>query len=141
VVTFVEDSAIYNSTSRTYNILVRISWQQPLYSNGELITYSYRLVETSNPSIVIITDTNTTDVGLSVVRNVTVSPFTNYTATVVAYTSAGRGETSTVVTISREAGILTYEYYQGLITWMHTALLLEICVHTFDIIHVCSEGT
>ena len=93
-----------------YNILVNISWQQPLYSNGELITYSYRLVETSNPSIEIITDTNTTDLGLSVVWNVTVSPFTNYTATVVAYTSAGRGDSVIQVALSPQAGNLyTYE--------------------------------
>ena len=99
-------STTYNSTSRTYDVPVRISWQQPQYSNGEIIAYSYRLVETSNPSVEIIADTNTTDLGLSVVQNVTVSPFTNYTATVVAYTSAGSGETSTEVTVSPEAGNL-----------------------------------
>ena len=99
-----EDSATYNSTLRTFDISVNISWQQPQYSNGEITAYSYRLVETSNPSVEIITDTNTTDLGLSVVQSVTVSPFTNYTATVVAYTSAGSGETSTEVTVSPEAG-------------------------------------
>jgi len=99
-------STNYNITSRTYNIPVTISWQLPLYSNGEIITYSYRLVETSNPSIVIITDTNTTDLGLSVVRNVTVSPFTNYTATVVAYTTAGSGDLMIQVALSPQAGNL-----------------------------------
>ena len=103
---FTEDSATYNAALGNLDISVNILWQQPLYSNGEIITYSYRLVETSNPSNEIITDTNTTDLGLSVVQNVTVSPFTNYTATVVAYTSAGSGETSTVVTTSPEAGNL-----------------------------------
>ena len=140
VVTFVEDSATYNRTLRTYDISVSISWQLPQYPNGLIVAYSYHLMET-NSGIEIIADTNTTNLALSVVRNVTVSPFTNYTTTVVAYTSAGRGETATLVATSPEAGNLTYEYYQGLITWMHTALLLEICVHTFDIIHVCFEGT
>ena len=104
-VTFMEDLATYNIMLRTFNLSVRISWQQPQYPNGDIIAYSYRLVETSNPSVEIIADTNTTDLGLSVVQNVTVSPFTNYTATVVAYTSAGSGETSTEVTVSPEAGI------------------------------------
>ena len=51
---------------------------------------------------VVIEDTNTTS--LTVEERVSVSPFTNYTATVVAYTSAGSGETSIEVTISPEAG-------------------------------------
>ena len=106
-----------------------------LFPNGEIIAYSYRLVETSNSSNEIITDTNTTDLGMSVVRNVTVSPFTNYTATVVAYTSAGRGETATVVTTSPEAGNLTYEYYLGLMSWMHTAAVL--CVY-ISVVHTCT---
>ena len=104
---FTEDSATYNTALGDLDISVNISWQQPLFPNGEIIAYSYRLVESSNSSNEIITDTNTTDLGMSVVRNVTVSPFTNYTATVVAYTSAGRGETATVVTTSPEAGIRT----------------------------------
>ena len=97
-------STIYNNTSRTYDILVSISWQQPEYPNGELTAYSYRLVETSNSTVEIIADMNTTSLGLSVVWNVTVSPFTNYTAIVEAYTSAGRGETSAEMTVSPEAG-------------------------------------
>ena len=103
-VTFILESATYNTELRTYDISVNISWQQPLFPNGEIIAYSYRLVESSNSSNEIITDTNTTDLGFSVVWNVTVSPFTSYIATVVAYTSAGRGETSTVVATSPEAG-------------------------------------
>ena len=97
-------STTYNSTSRTYDLPVRISWQQPQYPNGEITAYSYRLVETSNPSVEIIADTNTTDLGLSVVQNVIVSPFTNYTATVVAFTSAGGGDSVIQVALSPEAG-------------------------------------
>ena len=113
-VTFLLESATYNTALRTFDVSVSISWQQPQFPNGQIIAYSYRLVETSNSSKEIITDTNTTDLGLSVVQNVTVSPFTNYTATVVAYTSAGSGETSTEVTVSPEAGNradLTYDCY------------------------------
>ena len=66
-----------------------------------ILAYSYRLVETDNTSTVIIEDTNTTDP--SVLDSVTVSPITNYTATVVAYTSAGGGNAVIEVAISPEA--------------------------------------
>ena len=101
-----DPSTTYNITSRAYNIPVCISWQEPEYLNGELITYSYRLVETGGNAV--INDTNTTD--LTVMKTVTVSPFTNYTATVVAYTSAGRGDSVIQVALSPQAGNLyTYE--------------------------------
>ena len=61
--------------------------------------YNYRLVETNGP---IILDMNTTQ--LSVQQSVMVSPFTNYTATVVAFTSAGSGEPVMEVALSPEAG-------------------------------------
>ena len=65
-------------------------------------TYSYRLVATDNTDNVVIEDTNTSL--LSVVENVTVSPFTNYTATVVAFTNAGRGDSAAEISLSPEAG-------------------------------------
>ena len=42
--------------------------------------------------------------GLSVEESVIVTPFTNYTATVVAFTSAGSGESVMEVALSPEAG-------------------------------------
>ena len=65
--------------------------------------YNYSLVETNGAGRVVI-DGNTTDTELSVERNVTVSPFTNYTATVVAFTSAGSGDSVMEVALSPEAG-------------------------------------
>ena len=53
---------------------------------------------------VLIEYMNTTD--LSVEHNLTVSPFTNYTATVVAFTSASRGDTAIEMVTSPEAGKL-----------------------------------
>ena len=41
--------------------------------------------------------------GLSVEQSVTVTPFTNYTATVVAFTSEGSGEPVMEVALSPEA--------------------------------------
>ena len=100
-VSFLSDSATYNSTNRTYNLPVNISWQPPQYPNGQIATYRYRLVETNEDETIVI-DANTADT--SVQQSVTVSPFTNYTATVVAFTSAGRGDSVMEVALSPEAG-------------------------------------
>ena len=103
MLTFLSESAIYTDATRTYYIPVTISWQPPQYPNGEIITYRYSLVETNAPNTVIISDTNTSGTVLSIEHNVTVSPFTNYTATIVAFTSAGRGEPVMEVVLSPEA--------------------------------------
>ena len=101
-VRFSSDSAIYNNV--TYNLTVSISWQPPQYPNGEITTYNYSLVGTNAPNAIIIPNTNTSGTDLSVDHNVTVSPFTNYTATVVAFTSVGSGESVMEVALSPEAG-------------------------------------
>ena len=100
-VSFLSESATYNSSTVTYNLPVSISWQPPQYPNGEITTYRYRLVETNENETIVI-DANTTDT--SVQQSVTVFPFTNYTATVVAFTSAGSGESVMEVALSPEAG-------------------------------------
>ena len=56
----------------------------------------------TNEDETIVIDANTADT--SVQRSVTVSPFTNYTATVVAFTSAGSGDSVMRVALSPEAG-------------------------------------
>ena len=97
------ESSTYNSTNRTYNLPVSISWQPPQYPNGQITTYNYRLVGTNTPNAIIISDTNTSGTDLSVEHNVTVFPFTNYTATVVAFTTAGGRESVMEVALSPEA--------------------------------------
>ena len=98
MVSFV-NSVTFDNVTRTYNSSVSISWQPPEYPNGEIITYNYRLMETNENDTVI----NANITGLSVEQSVTVTPFTNYTATVVAFTSAGSGEPVMEVALSPEA--------------------------------------
>ena len=105
-VRFLSESATYDNVSRTYYLTVSISWQPPQYPNGEIIIYRYSLMETNAPRTSIILDTNTTL--FSVDQSVTVSPFTNYTATVVAFTRAGRGDSVMEVASSPEAGNVAY---------------------------------
>ena len=102
---FLSESSTYNGANRTYYLPVSISWQPPQYPNGEITTYRYSLMETNASNAIIISDTNTSGTDLSVEHNVTVSPFTNYTATVVAFTSAGGGESVMDVALSPEAGM------------------------------------
>ena len=92
----------FNRLSRMYDLNVTISWGAPFDPRGVIQTYSYCLVETNHPNNVITENTNTSL--LSVEQSVTVSPFTNYTATVVAFTSAGMGESAVRVSLSPEAG-------------------------------------
>ena len=69
-----------------------------------IITYSYQLEDPDADDRVLIG--NTTAINLSVQESVTVSPFTNYTATVVAFTSEGGGDAAIEVVTSPEAGKL-----------------------------------
>ena len=103
VVRFLSDSSTYNDADRTYYLPVSISWQSPQYPNGQIIAYNYSLVETNTPNAIINSDTSTSGTDLSVEHNVTVSPFTNYTATVVAFTRAGKGDSVMEVVLSPEA--------------------------------------
>ena len=95
----------FNSESRMYDLNVTISWEAPSEPRGNIQRYSYRLVETDNAMNIAIEDTNTAV--LSVERNVTVFPYTNYTVTVVAFTSAGMGDSVMQVALSPEAGKFT----------------------------------
>ena len=96
------EPANFNRSSRIYDLNVTISWEAPSEPRGVILAYSYRLVATSDSGIVIIDDTNTTM--LSAEHSVMVSPFTNYTATVVAFTRAGGGDSVMEVALSPEAG-------------------------------------
>ena len=55
----------------------------------------------TNEDETIVIDANTTDT--SVQQSVTVSPFTNYSATVVAFTSVGGGESVIEIALYPEA--------------------------------------
>ena len=94
------DTENFYSVSNMYNLNVNISWGPPSNPNGLILGYNYSLMETNNLDV-IIGYTNTTL--LSVEQIVMVAPFTNYTATVVAFTSAGSGEPVMEVVLSPEA--------------------------------------
>ena len=104
-VEYIAELTNFNSESRTYELNVTIFWEAPLEPRGNIQRYNYRLLETDQAMNIVIDDTNTAD--LSVERNVTVFPYTNYTATVVAFTSAGMGDSVMQVALSPEASKFT----------------------------------
>ena len=116
----------FDSVSNMYNLNVNISWEAPSNPNGVILGYNYSLMEASN-SNVIIGYTNTTL--LSAEHNVMVAPFTNYIATVVAFTSAGGGEPVMDVALSPEASKFIWWWYIVL-DWVVVMLLSVRYLHS-----------
>ena len=100
---FDEAEAVFNSTSRMYTLDIDIVWSEPMYPNGIITGYTVTVSETDSPADVVYGDANVA-VPNVIVESVMVLPFTNYTVSVGASTSAGQGEESAVTIESPEAG-------------------------------------
>ena len=74
-----------------------------MYPNGVIQTYNVTVFETANPSNMVYSDDTLIDP--NVTTSVVALPFTNYTVSVAASTSAGQGEEDTVTVESPEAGM------------------------------------
>ena len=81
---------------------MNISWNEPTNPNGVITSYEVTVHQTDNPSVTVYT--NTTLTVTSVTPSVMVLPFTNYTVTVAANTSAGQGEGVSIIIESPQAG-------------------------------------
>ena len=98
------DTSDFNATTRILTVNLTITWTEPMYPNGEIQSYEV--------AVYIDSDTAEDDVysnssiaALNVTVQVEVMPYTNYTVRVVASTSAGQGDPSTVVIQSPQAGV------------------------------------
>ena len=80
-----------------------ITWDEPTNPNGDITSYEVTVHQTDNPSVIVYT--NATLTVTSVTPSVRVLPFTNYTVTVAANTSAGQGEGDTTIIESPQAGM------------------------------------
>ena len=104
---FSETGAIFNSETRMYTLDLIATWDDPLFPNGVILSYELNVTELDSGRFVFTNE--------SLVRNVTESvmvlPYTNYTVTVAASTSAGQGDSNTAVILSPEAG---KSFYQSL---------------------------
>ena len=84
-----------------HNVTLNISWSRPLYPNGLILSYEVIVTQTSDSSVVIYEE-NVNNV--EIMPEVMILPFTNYTVSVAASTSAGQGDESTVTITSPQAG-------------------------------------
>ena len=92
----------FDSSSRMYSLDMTISWDEPVNPNGVITFYEVTVAQTDNSSVIVYTDDSLTVT--SVTQSVMVLPFTSYTVTVTASTSAGQGDPESVVALSPEAG-------------------------------------
>ena len=81
---------------------MNIVWDQPINPNGVITSYAVTVAQTDGSNDIVYMDASLTDT--SVTQSVMVLPFTNYTVTVTASTSAGQGDPESVIELSPEAG-------------------------------------
>ena len=135
-------SVLFNSTgssfdrvTRMYTLVIDIAWDVPVNANGVITSYEVTVTQTDNPSVIVYSD-NVTVTGVT--QSVMVLPFTNYTVTVTASTSAGQGDPESVVELSPEAGkqtesnlypcVATYSFVSPNIHVHTAAFLLQLCL-------------
>ena len=88
-----------------YTLIIDITWDEPSYPNGVITSYNVTIYQTDNSSDVVYSNDSMTD--LAVTESVMILPYTNYTVTVAASTSAGQGDEVAITILSPEAGIYT----------------------------------
>ena len=102
---FNSSGLIFDPVARLLTLDIEISWNEPTITNGEILNYEVSVTQTDNSSDVVYSNDSL------LVSNVTVSmmvvPYTNYTVTVAASTSAGQGESTNITRLSPEASTVT----------------------------------
>ena len=94
-------STFFDPDSRLHTLNISISWDTPVNLNGVIVSYQVNVTNTEFDTE-IYSDINVAD--LNVTESVMVLPFTDYTVSVTASTSAGQGEEVFVVIVSPQAG-------------------------------------
>ena len=92
----------FNTTTRMYTLDMTIIWNEPSNPNGDITSYEVTVYQTDVSSDIVYTKDSLTVP--SVTQSVMVLPFTNYTVTVAASTSAGQGDKTSFTIQSPEAG-------------------------------------
>ena len=100
-VSFDSTGSSYDADMRMYTLDMTVTWEQPIYPNG-VVSYEVTVTQTDNSSVIVYSDDSLTVT--SVTQSVMVLPYTNYTVTVTASTSAGEGDPKSIVELSPEAG-------------------------------------
>ena len=98
---FVISGSTFNPTDRIYTLDINIEWNEPIYPNGVITAYNVTVYQTNDSSDVVYSNDTVIDIAVS--GTVMVPPFTNYTVTVAASTSAGQGDETTIIIPSPDA--------------------------------------
>ena len=88
----------FNTATHMYILDITISWEEPINPRGEITSYEVTVAQSDNSSAIIYTSDSLTVTSLT--QSVMVLPFTNYTVTVTASTSAGQGDPDSVIILS-----------------------------------------
>ena len=99
---FNDTGASFNPSSRMYTLDIVITWDEPSNPNGIITFYEVNVTQTDDSGIVVYS--NSSLPVPNVTESVMVLPFTNYTVTVAASTSAGQGDEVAINIESPEAG-------------------------------------
>ena len=97
-----DEDLSFNPDTRIHTVEISISWSPPTQPNGEITGYNVTVYRTDNTSDIVYNNTMVTDTTVS--PQVMVFPFTDYTVSVSASTSAGEGEATEITIESPEAG-------------------------------------
>ena len=87
-----------------------LSWGEPEEPNGEIIRYSYTCYTTSNKDMVVQQQTELApDIMFSIINGdiIELTPYTNYTCEVTAFTDPGEGTPAFANAVSAQASELT----------------------------------
>ena len=99
---FTASGGMFDSISQMYTLNIDITWDEPMFPNGIITSYEVNVIRTDDPNDVVYSNDSITD--SAVTESVMVLPFTNYTVTVAASTSAGQGEAFSITIESPQAG-------------------------------------
>ena len=98
------DTSDFNATARILTVNLTITWTEPMYPNGEIQSYEVAVyIDSDTAEDDVYNDSSIAAPNVTV--QVEVMPYTNYTVRMVASTSAGQGDPSTVVIQSPQAGV------------------------------------
>ena len=85
-------------------------WNVPMFSNGIITGYNVTVYQTDDPGDVVYSNNGITDLNVTA-ESVMVLPYTDYTVSVSASTSAGQGDETTTIITSPEAGTSIHSIY------------------------------
>lgn len=103
MLSFDESMVVFNPLNNTFTILALASWMQPTRSNGDITSYSVKIVLGDRDVTVYFNDSvSSSEMNLNV--TVTVEPYQEYYAVISVSNGAGSTDANTSSVFSPQAG-------------------------------------